>query len=179
MTEYDAIWWQRFPTLAGADDSATRRLRERVKLVTVPAGQTVFHAGGPCEAYSATGVTDTEVQAFAIPKPEFDQAMDASAAFRRFVFANLGGRLAEVIERVEEVALQPLDRRLAALLLARAEVGHMAATHQQIAAELGSAREVISRHLKRLEGRGLVRLGRSSVELINREGLRALAGERV
>lgn len=131
------------------------------------------------EAYPATGVTDTEVQAFAIPKPEFDRAMDASAAFRRFVFANLGGRLAEVIERIEEVALQPLDRRLAALLLARAEAGHVAATHQQIAAELGSAREVVSRHLKRLEGRGLVHLARSSVELVDCEGLQALAGDGV
>jgi CRP/FNR family transcriptional regulator len=131
------------------------------------------------DAYPAEGFTEAQVSALAIPKPAFDQGLESAPAFRRFVFANLGSRMAEVITRMEEVAFRPVERRLAAWLLGKAGAGPVSATHQEIAVELGSAREVVSRHLKRLEAAGLVRLGRSSLEVCDPDGLRRLLDDPV
>ena len=130
------------------------------------------------ECYPAEGFSEGQVRALALSKTRFDEALDASPAFRRFVFANLGARIAEVISRMEEVTFRPVERRLAAYLVAP-ERGRDAirATHQTIAVEVCTAREVVSRHLKRLESKGLVRLGRSAIEVLDPEGLRRLAGE--
>lgn len=131
------------------------------------------------DAYPAEGFTEAPVSALAIPKPAFDQGLEVAPAFRRFVFANLGSRMAEVIARMEEVAFRPVERRLVAWLLGQAGAGPVSATHQEIAVELGSAREVVSRHLKRLEAVGLVRLGRSSLEVRDPERLRRLLDDPV
>jgi CRP/FNR family transcriptional regulator len=77
---------------------------------------------------------------------------------------------------MEEVAFRPIERRLATCLLARAdEAGTVPITHQEIAVELGTVREVVSRHLKRLESSGLVALGRSTVQVLKPEELQRLA----
>ncbi|MOA61210.1 Bacterial regulatory protein, crp family [compost metagenome] len=74
----------------------------------------------------------------------------------------------------ENVAFQRIDIRLAARLLEPGQ-NSLALTHQQLAAELGSSREVISRQLKEFERRGWVRLGRASLEILQAQALRALA----
>ena len=126
--------------------------------------------------YPAEGITETEVTAVALPAAVFNKALDVSSAFRQRVFGNLGQRLAEVIVRMEQVAFAPLDRRLAEALLSLSEDGHtLAITHQALAVELGSAREVVSRHLKRFEEQGWVRLGRNSIEVLDRPALQRLA----
>lgn len=126
--------------------------------------------------YPAEGFTESPVRALVITKSAFDRALENAPAFRRFVFANLGGRIADVITRMEEVAFRPIERRLAAFLLSRADkAGILRITHQHIAVELGTAREVVSRHLKRLEASGLVELGRSTVRLSKPVELRRLA----
>ena len=128
------------------------------------------------DAYPAEGFTESPSSALVVPKPTFDRALEGAPALRRFVFANLGERIAEVIARMEEVAFRPVERRLAAYLLARADgSGWIRGTHQELAVELGTVREVVSRHLKRLESAGLVRLGRSGLEVTGPEGLRRLA----
>jgi len=127
------------------------------------------------ENYPAEGFTETAVRVLTLTKPVFDRALEEAPAFRRFVFANLGSRIAEVITRMEELAFRPIERRLADFLLARTDPGPIAATHQEIAVELGTAREVVSRHLKRLESAGLVRLGRSTLEVLDRPGLQRLS----
>jgi len=126
--------------------------------------------------YPAEGFTESPVRALVIAKPVFDGALESAPAFRRFVFANLGGRIAEVIARMEEVTFRPIEHRLADFLLSRAdERGMIQATHQEIAVELGTAREVVSRHLKRMESSGLVELGRSTVQVRKLEELRHVA----
>ena len=126
--------------------------------------------------YPAEGFTESPVRALVVTKPAFDAALESAPAFRRFVFANLGGRIADVIARMEEVAFRPVERRLAAFLLTRCDAsGSIRATHQEIAVELGTAREVVSRHLKRLEASGLVELGRSTVRVTRSADLRHLA----
>lgn len=126
--------------------------------------------------YPAEGVTETEVQALVISKQDFDHGLASSADFRRMVFDGYSQRLTDIITLVEQVSFGRIDVRLAKLLLQHA-VGEMTvhATHQDLAAELGSAREVISRQLKEFERRGWVKLQRGSIELIHTREIEQLA----
>lgn len=124
------------------------------------------------EHYPAEGIAETNVTAFAIDRREFEQTLDESAEFRRFVFANFSKRLADVIRRIEAVTFTPIDTRLARVLLdcgASAQLSGI--THQGLAVELGTAREVVSRHLKRFESRGWISLGRGQIEITDRASL--------
>ena len=95
---------------------------------------------------------------------------------REFIFALLSRRLSSVIATVDEVAFRRMDVRVSALLLSHSQgQASVHLTHQQIAAELGSSREVISRLLEDLEVNGLVRRSRGTIELIDIPGLRARA----
>lgn len=130
------------------------------------------------EAYPAEGITEQETEALSIPKGLFDRALASSEHFRRFVFANQGRRLADLIQRVEEVAFGRIEVRLAKHLL---ELGkrhdrRINATHQQLASELGTAREVISRQLKAFENKGWIALQRGSVEIVQPQALARLGG---
>ena len=78
------------------------------------------------------------------------------------------------MQLVEEVAFARLDQRLARLLLARGE-GTISATHQQLADELGSVREIVSRLLKGFAAQGLVSLGREQIVVSDRDGLKSIA----
>lgn len=122
--------------------------------------------------YPAEGITEDEVTAFAISKEDFFLALEGSKFFRHFVFSTFSNRLAKVIERMEELASGAIDRRLARALLS-AEGILVNKTHQDLAVELGTAREVISRHLKQFEQNGWVRLGRGKLEITDRETLRS------
>ena len=97
----------------------------------------------------------------------------AQPAFRRFVFGLLTDRLAELMAVVEAVAFQRLDQRLAQALLGRGQV--VLTTHQALAEELGSVREIVSRLLARFERAGWVRSGRERIELLDPAALRDLA----
>jgi CRP/FNR family transcriptional regulator, anaerobic regulatory protein len=126
------------------------------------------------DAYPAEAFTESAVTILSLEKSVFDRALQQAPTFRGFVFSNLGARIAQVITRMEELAFRPIDRRLADFLLQRTgqdPAAPLTATHQAIAVELGTAREVVSRHLKRLETAGLVRLGRSTLEVLDRRGL--------
>ena len=97
----------------------------------------------------------------------------ALPAFRRFVFGVFADRLADLMALVEAVAFRRLDERLAQLLLQRGPV--VIATHQALADELGTVREIVTRLLRRFERDGWVRLGRERIELQDRAALAALA----
>ena len=127
------------------------------------------------EHYAAEGITETEVTAIGIPASEFHRGVNESPAFRQFVFARYGQRLADLMILVEEVAFGRLEARLAQRLLrfsnARSEV---TLTHQELATEIGSAREVVSRQLKDFERQGWVRLHRGRIEILDRAALEKL-----
>jgi CRP/FNR family transcriptional regulator len=123
--------------------------------------------------YSASGVAETDVLLLRIPPPQFQKLMMQSEPFRRFVFGMYGERLSEVMELVEAVAFQKLDARLAQLLIRRGPV--VQATHQSLADELGSVREIVSRLLRSFEERGWVRLERERVTLLDLKALAAHA----
>ena len=127
------------------------------------------------ERYPAAGVTETEVRAVALPHELFQEALAISPEFRAFVFASFGARLTDLIALIEAIAFGRGEARLARRLLDSGGTGGaVAATHQELAAELGTAREVVSRFLKEFEHRGLVRLRRGHIEITDRPGLEAL-----
>lgn len=133
------------------------------------------------EHYPAEGWTETAVSALAVDRGAFEAAVGSSAEFRRFVFANFSARLADVIRRMDELLFMPIDSRLAECLLSAAQRGVLRSiTHQDIAVELGTAREVVSRHLKRFESRGWIHLGRGALEILDAAALaREAAGDSV
>ncbi len=124
-------------------------------------------------AYSARGIAETPLELLVLPAPLFEKLIAGNAAFRAFVFHLFSERIAELMQLVEEVAFHRLDQRLAKLLLGKDEPIH--ATHQALAEELGSVREIVSRLLKGFAGQGLVALGREQITLLDRDGLRQLA----
>jgi len=128
------------------------------------------------DSYYAEGLTETPVTAVAVPRAAFDALMARSSQFRQFVFSNYAQRIADLLHVVEEVAFERIDKRLAQRLLERAgENGELNATHQDLASELGSVREVISRHLKEFQRRGWIDLSRGRIALVERAALSRLA----
>ena len=129
--------------------------------------------------YTARGEAETPITLLILPSPVFDRLVAEQARFRDFVFHLFSERLAELMQLVEEVAFHRLDQRLAKLLLAKlllAKPGEtLHATHQQLAEELGSVREIVSRLLKGFAAQGLVSLGREQIAILDRSGLKALA----
>ncbi len=125
------------------------------------------------KSYPAEGVTEQPVTAFVIDQTSFQQALNQSDFFRGFVFENFSHRLSSVISRMEEVVFEAVERRLARLLLDHPQ-GRLDKTHQALASELGSAREVISRHLKRFERYGWITLHRGAIEINDAQALQRL-----
>ncbi|MFT6169805.1 MAG: CRP/FNR family transcriptional regulator, partial [Celeribacter sp.] len=157
----------------------------RVQQVTEGGREIVLyrvHAGESCvlttacllayEDYAAEGIAETEVQAVAIPRLVFDDLVSGSKSFRNFVFSAYSRRITDLFHVIEEIAFQKVDIRLAHKLVELAGPDHkLSATHAQLAAELGTAREVISRQLQEFQRRGWVTTARGEVTLTNMTAL--------
>ena len=124
--------------------------------------------------YNARGIAEAPLTLFVLPVSAFAALLVEHPPFRDFVFRLFSERIAELMQLVEEVAFARLDQRLARLLLARGE-GTISATHQQLADELGSVREIVSRLLKGFAAQGLVSLGREQIVVSDRDGLKGIA----
>ena len=126
---------------------------------------------------SAHGETTASTRLAVLPPAAFD-ACCAHEPFRRFVFGVFADRLADLMSLAEAVAFQRLDQRLAAALLGHGEV--LLTSHQALADELGTVREMVTRLLRRFERSGWLVLGRERIELRDASALRRLAaGEAV
>ncbi|QVL45841.1 MAG: Crp/Fnr family transcriptional regulator [Methylophilaceae bacterium] len=124
--------------------------------------------------YPASTIVEEAIKDVIVPSAAFNQLMIDSKVFRTFVMTNYGALIIDLIVLLDEVAFHHLDTRLAKLLL-EAGTDHVKRTHQQIADELGTAREVISRQVKRFEQKQWVALGRGQVEILDRTALTKLA----
>lgn len=128
------------------------------------------------EDYAAEGIAETDVRALVVPAATFRALLGKSGAFRDFVFTAYATRISDLLMLIEEVAFGRIDVRLAGWLRARAEGNcDIRATHQDIATELGTAREVVSRQLKEFERRGWVTLHRGRIAVRDRGGLSSLS----
>ena len=148
-----------------------------------------IHAGESCvlttacllahDDYSAEGIAETDITAAAIPRAVFDDLLARSAEFRNFVFSAFSRRITDLFLTIDEVAFQRIDVRLAQKLLDLAGPGdRVATTHQKLAMELGTAREVVSRQLQEFQRRGWIEQARGALVLCDRAGLESLAQER-
>jgi CRP/FNR family transcriptional regulator len=87
------------------------------------------------------------------------------AEMRAFVHSQINASLASVMALVSEIAFGRMDERLKSYLAAKSQDGRVRRTHQQIANDLGTSREVVSRLLKDFEREGLALLSRNCIEL--------------
>jgi CRP/FNR family transcriptional regulator len=126
------------------------------------------------KGFPAVATVEKEAEAVMIPADTFRDWVRRYDLWREFVFDLLSQRLSAVMAIVEEVAFRRMDARLASLLMERSQGSDLVRmTHQQLAAELGSSREVISRILEDLSEQGMVEGSRGSIRILDREALQA------
>lgn len=112
----------------------------------------------------ASAVVDESMEGWLVPQFTIAWLMDRSKAFRDFKISYCAARLNELLSLISEVKFKRVDERLLNWLFVQGkETIH--ATHEQIAAILGTSREVISRILKNFEKEGKVSLGRGMIRL--------------
>jgi CRP/FNR family transcriptional regulator len=117
-------------------------------------------------SYPANAVTLAPTRILLIPSTVFRRLMGEHEELRAFVFSLLSRRLSSVMELVEEVAFSRMDGRLMGYLVEKSENNRLETTHQKIANDIGTSREVVSRLLKDFERKGQVKLARNEITLL-------------
>jgi CRP/FNR family transcriptional regulator len=115
----------------------------------------------------AISVDDTTV--IAIPIEKMDYLMMKYRSWYQFVVRTYGNRLEEMLNTIDDIAFNKMDERIVNYLYKAVEANgsrFINSTHQEIAQELNTSREVVSRLLKQLEKRGLLKLSRNQIEVI-------------
>lgn len=120
------------------------------------------------EPYNACGLVKSDSVLVMMSASDFESLL-SSRVFREFIFSLFSKRISELMQLVEEVAFQRLDIRLASLLLRRGRYIKM--SHQELADELGTVREMITRVLKSFSDSGLIALGRERIEILDEPAL--------
>ncbi len=128
------------------------------------------------QSFPAIATVEKEAEAVLVPSESFRDWVRRYDPWREFVFDLLSSRLSSVMEIVDEVAFRRMDARVAALLQERGRLlNPINVTHREIAYELGSSREVVSRILEDFASRGLLDLGRGSIDVLDFESLANIA----
>lgn len=124
--------------------------------------------------YPARADVMVDAHIVAVPEVLFERLLAAHPPFRRYVFGEFSGRLAQMVQRVEDIAFRSLTRRIAALMLSQPG-GVLTLTHEKLAAQIGASREAVSRALKKLEDAGGVSLARGRIAVADHARLRVEA----
>lgn len=125
-------------------------------------------------SFPATAVVEEDAEAFIVPKDAFEAMMATNIQLQTFVYDMMVNRFMAMMQMIEHIVFEKMDKRLVEFLLDRCEKNKtniVEMTHEHIATELGTAREVVSRMLKQLESEGYVQLGREKVKIIAKEKL--------
>ncbi|MGB8518143.1 MAG: Crp/Fnr family transcriptional regulator [Gallionella sp.] len=123
--------------------------------------------------YQARGIVEENVELVLLPAGIFHTLLAKHESFRSYVFNLFSERFTDLMTLVSAVAFQKLDQRLAALLIHKPL--HIHTTHQALADELGSAREIVSRLLKSFADQGWVKLGREQIDIVDADALKKFA----
>lgn len=118
--------------------------------------------------YNAVGIVQAACDLVMMPAEEFNQLLGVRA-FREFFFSLFSRRVVDLMLLIDEVAFRRLDQRLARLLISKGP--SVEASHQHLANELGTVREMVTRTLNDFSQRRWVRLNRGSIQIIDRQGL--------
>lgn len=119
--------------------------------------------------YPARAAAETDLSLFGVPRSLFLELVLKSEPFRIFVFQFLSQRMAHLMALIDDVAFRRVDQRLASRLLRHSDP--LTVTHQMLADELGTTREVVSRTLEAFQESGMLRLGRKRIEILDRQAL--------
>ncbi len=119
--------------------------------------------------YPARAVVEEDVEALIVPSDIFKELVNKDESWRNFTFGLMNTRFANVITVVEEVAFRRMDERILEFLIQKFDSNgnELSITHQEIAYELGTYREVVSRILKDFEKSGLIGLSRNKINILN------------
>lgn len=129
------------------------------------------------QTFPAIATVEQDAEAVMVPADAFREWVRRHDLWRSFLFDLLSQRLVTVMAVVEEVAFRRMDARLATFLLARSRLSDpLRMTHQEIASELGSAREVVSRLLEDFASQGLIRVSRGLIEVVDPRKLAVRSG---
>ena len=143
-----------------------------ISLYHISAGESCILTAGCIlnqQAFPAIAETKTDVEGIAIPAKLVKQWMNESETWRDYVIAILSQRFSDVIDLANSLAFDELKKRIVIWLLRNVsgEKHEIVATHQEIAEELGTSREVISRKLKKLERDGVIILERGKLHCVD------------
>lgn len=128
------------------------------------------------QSFPAIATVEKDAEAVMIMADTFRDWVRRYDLWQDFVFDLMSQRLAAVMTIVDEVVFQRMDQRVASLLLDKARKQNpIQITHREIAAELGSSREVISRLLDDIDRKSIIETGRGSIEVLNFEKLESQA----
>ncbi|MGE0850505.1 MAG: Crp/Fnr family transcriptional regulator [Hyphomicrobiaceae bacterium] len=128
------------------------------------------------EGYLAEGIAETDIDAVAVPRATFEELIARSPEFRRFVFRAFSARVTELFRIIDEVAFAKIDIRLAQRLIVLADrQQQITLTHQELASELGTTREVVSRQLAEFQRRGWISQQRGRLSITDRDALERFA----
>lgn len=128
--------------------------------------------------YAAEGVAETDLELEVVPAGSFQQRIVEDGEFRAALFSAVAARFADMERLVEDVVLTGFEARLARTLLRLADgAGAIGATHEDLAAEMGSGRAAVTRGLAAFARAGLVEPGRGSIHLTDAAGLQKIAHE--
>lgn len=139
-----------------------------VTLYAVPPGSScVLSAAGILKdsIFPANAVAESETRVLLISNSKVKDMYEKYPGWRNFILSLYTDRVSAVIHLVEEVLFRRLDERLWEFIKQKSVNGKLNMTHQKIAEDLGSTREVISRLLKDLENRNIIALNRGTVEI--------------
>lgn len=126
------------------------------------------------EPMSAHFITETRIKALAFSSKSFFRALEVSQAFRLLVLNSVINTFSHMVDTFQETVFNRLEIRLSCLLkrlFTNAKSNELKITHQEIAHELGTTREVVSRILKQMEQHGCVKLSRGKIQQLDEQAL--------
>lgn len=125
--------------------------------------------------FSAMAVAEEDLSAIALSGAVFMDLFSRSEVLRQYIMGTFADRFEAMAMLLEEVTFNRMDKRLAKFLLQRSGAGKIEITHEAIALELGTAREVISRLLSDFQKKGHVRLSRGEIYIEAPNALQGVA----
>ncbi|MFC5470317.1 Crp/Fnr family transcriptional regulator [Cohnella suwonensis] len=123
--------------------------------------------------YEASVSIEADTELLLVPAPEFNGWMAAYQPVGRFVYKQIVERFAKLADLLENVAYRPISVRIAAYLIASSSPNDtISVTHERLAVEIGTSREVVTRVLRDMASSGVVHIGRGRIAIADRDALR-------
>lgn len=127
--------------------------------------------------FPAIATVEEDAEVVLIPAEVFESWVKKYDLWRNFVFELLSDRLSTIIEVLDEVVFNRMDQRIASWLITQLDdQSEIKVTHQKIADDLGSSREVISRLLEDFSKKSWIKLSRGSIEIVDQASILNIAG---